>query len=73
MTANCSEYPRIKTEFRRLRDSLMAIPELIVADLQQIPTSDIKAMLLKKKIAEKWVKRYEQLENLQIGTIIRDK
>ncbi len=72
MTSNCSEFPRIKAEFRRVRDSLLAIPELIVADLQQATISDIKAMLQKKKIAEKWVKRYEQLENIQIGSIIRE-
>jgi hypothetical protein len=71
MTANCSEYPRIKAEFRRIRDSLLTIPELIVADLQQVAANDIKAMLIKKKNAEKWVKRYEQVENLQIGSIIR--
>lgn len=71
MTANCSEYPRIKCEFRRIRDRLLAIPELMIADLQQVPTNDIKNMQLKKKLAEKWVKRYESQESVQIGNIIR--
>jgi hypothetical protein len=45
---------------------------MIVSDLQTLTTSEIKLLQQKKKMVEKWIKRYEALENIQIGHIIRE-
>jgi hypothetical protein len=45
---------------------------MIVSDLQTLTTSEIKLLQQKKKMVEKWIKRYEEVENIQIGHIIRE-
>jgi hypothetical protein len=70
MTGNCSEYPRIKLEFGRVRERLLAIREKVEADmLKMLTAGEIKQMKEKKKVAEKWARRYEA--EVKVGDIVR--
>ena len=40
----------------------MNISTIIANDLRELPAAEIKTMHTKKKVAEKWAKRYDSME-----------